>query len=44
LPVGALLIGLTPSMKAADGIDSNITLGIGVALIIGSVLSKVVRK
>jgi len=44
LTVGSLLIGLTPSLKSADGSNSYITLGVGVALIIGAVLSKVVRR
>lgn len=44
LTVGSLLIGLTPSMKSADGSDSYTTLGVGAILIIGSILSKVVRK
>ena len=43
LTIGALLVGLTPSMNGENS-NSDITLGIGIALIISAVISKVLKK
>ncbi len=43
ITVGALLIGLTPSIQGENN-NSNITLGVGGVLIIGALITKVLKK
>ncbi len=43
ITIGALLVGLYPSMNG-DNNNGNIALGVGIVLIIGAAISKVLKK